>query len=92
MHVHTMYSQMHNLLYLASHHSSSEHDNGVEFVLPNHPPEVSDGVGHGALGCDVGILMGVALSKHRGRGKGNGLKGKGKTVGKHISHCILRDL
>ncbi len=47
--------------YLSSLSALGEHYHGDQLLLPNHPPEVVDGVGHGALGSNVGVLVFVAL-------------------------------
>ena len=49
--------------YLSSLCALSEHDYSHQLVLPDHPPEVTDGIGHGTLGCNVGIWVVVALGK-----------------------------
>ena len=33
--------------YPSSFHALGEHDNVLQFVLPDHPPEVTDSVRHG---------------------------------------------
>jgi hypothetical protein len=36
-------------------------------LLPDHPPEIIDGVREGPLGCDVGIPMVITLERRRRR-------------------------
>ena len=40
-----------------------EQDYGNQLVLPGHSPEVIDGIGHGILGCNLGIWVVVALEE-----------------------------
>ncbi len=47
--------------YLSSLSAPGEHYHGDQLLLPDHPPEVVDGIGHGALGSNVGVLVFVAL-------------------------------
>lgn len=41
-----------------------EHDDGVTFPFPHHPPEVLHRVWERALSGDEVVLLSVALSKH----------------------------
>lgn len=43
--------------YLLAFPELSEHDDKGHFLLPHHLPEVRHGVGHGALGGDVGLVL-----------------------------------
>lgn len=43
-----------------------EHDDHHGSLLPDHLPEVGDGVGHGALADDVGRVPGVVVHYARG--------------------------
>lgn len=45
----------------------SEHDYGATSPLPDHPPEVLDGVLQGALAGHVRVLLTVALCRKEGR-------------------------
>ena len=49
--------------YLASLCDLGEHDHGGKTMLPDHPPEVPDCVGHRTLSSDVGIGAVVTLQQ-----------------------------
>ena len=49
--------------YLSSLCDLDEHDHSLQSFLPDHAPEVTYGFRQGALCCNVGIWLVVALRK-----------------------------
>ena len=49
--------------YLSLFFSFAEHDNALDFLFPDHPPEVIDSVWEGTLSGNVGSFLPVALCK-----------------------------
>jgi len=84
---------------LAAHFSEfGEHDNDGAVVLPEHAPEVVDGLGEGRLGGDVGAAVLVAVDEVGvdvvgagvWRGVGERLEGDaGGLVGEDVDETVL---
>ena len=43
--------------------SSCYHDDSSTILLPDHPPEVSNGIGNGPLSCYIHLVLLIALER-----------------------------